>query len=787
MNRSLIPPSSSRTRGSKDSIFELERLFAIGRRRARIIAVCAGLGMMLGIIYIISTPARYTTGASILIDASLARFADDKQSPPAAAVMQVDALVTSEVEILKSERLANAVVKAEKLDENDAFLNPPRSPLGWLKSSVGALVPSVNTPAPLQGGGIDIDPRVSNAISILQNNLDVERVGRSFVVQLSYTSEDSQLAGRIGRAYANAYLSDQLEANYEATQRATEWLQGRIAELRDSSQAAASAVEKFRSEHGLTSARGELISDQQLADLNSQLILAQAATANALARYDQFKAIISSGPDNAVKNATVLLEKGSSGSNVAVINDLKGRYGDISKREREVSAKFGSEHPQAVALRREQGGLSQRILDELRQLTESYRNEFEVAKSREDSLRAYLGLMAGRSSKTGQDLVQLRELQQKSDALAMLYQGFLSRHEEASQQQSFPIAKARVISESRDPRLPSSPRKGLVLGLSIVLGLLGGAASAALLEFHERFFRTGDDVRSALDANFLGYLPVIRIRGKSAKHGSPGATTPDSKMKSKAREPIGGAVPAHLLRIALTQPSSSFAETLRNTKLAAEVVLQEKACKVIGFVSVLPDEGKTTVAANFAALIAASGARTLLIDADLRNPGLSRSFSLAPDKGLVEAILGLERWQNIIRVDRTTTLGVIAASVHGRLSHTSELLSGAGMRGLIADVRKSYEYVVVDLPPIGPVVDPKAFATLADGFVLVAEWGKTPRALVRATLEGEPQVADKLLGVILNMTDLKKLAHYGGMGGAEQFFDRYSAYYVDPAGANPEG
>jgi succinoglycan biosynthesis transport protein ExoP len=204
-------------------------------------------------------------------------------------------------------------------------------------------------------------------------------------------------------------------------------------------------------------------------------------------------------------------------------------------------------------------------------------------------------------------------------------------------------------------------------------------------------------------------------------------------------------------------------------------------------VSVLPGEGKTTVAANFAALLAANGARTLLIDGDLRNPGLSRGLSLAPDKGLIEAIIGQERWQGTIMVDRTTGLGIIPASARGRLSHTSELLSGPGMRGLLAEARKSHDFIVVDLPPLGPVVDTKAFAPLADGFVMIAEWGKTPRTLVRATLQAEPQVAGKLLGLILNKTDLKLLAQYGGFGSAEQFLDRYSAYYLDQSEVKAKG
>jgi polysaccharide biosynthesis transport protein len=812
MNQSSFPFSTriAVAQDDADRFIDLEQLAAIALRRSRIVALCAVIGAMLGILYITSTPARYTTQTSILIDDSLARFADDKQAPPAAA-MQSDALLSSEVEILKSERLAKAVVQAEKLDKNDAFLNPPMSPLDWAKSTVKGLARSLLTSAPqqAQGEGGDgsaaepgRDPMVAAAVAILQDNLDVERAGRSFVVQLSYTSEDPQLAGRIARAYANAYLADQLEANFEATQRATEWLQGRIAELRDSSQAAASAVEKFRAEHGLTSARGELISDQQLADLNSQLILAQADTANALARYNQFKVIVDSGPDNAVKNATVPVEKGAGGSNLGVINDLKAKYGDISKREREITAKFGQEHPQAVALRREQADLNQQIFHELQQLTESYRNEYEVARSREDSLRANVGLMARQSSQSSQDMVKLRELQQKSDALSALYQGFLSRHEEASQRQSFPIAKARVISEAGDPTLPSSPRKGLALGLSLVLGLFGGAATAALQEFRERFFRTGDDVRSALNVNFLGYLPLVRGRKPAAKgagdkgakangkgvtaNGMAGKPNGSATRDGKRGGDPGGTVAPRLLRVAVNLPSSSFAETLRNTKLAADVVLQDRPCKVLGFASVLPGEGKTTVAANFAALIAANGLRTLLIDGDLRNPGLTRGLSLTPDKGLVEAIIGDQRWQSTIMVDRSTNLAIIPASVRPGLSHTSELISGPGMRNLLAEARKSYDYIIVDLPPLGPVIDTKAFAPLADGFVLIAEWGETPRALVRAMLQGEPQISGRLLGMILNKTDLKKLARYGGFGSSEQYLDRYAAYYVDQAELKPK-
>ncbi|WP_274631346.1 polysaccharide biosynthesis tyrosine autokinase [Arvimicrobium flavum] len=775
MHQTSFPPRSRLSIASEDAdrFIDVERLAAIALRQTRVVALCAAVGLALGVLYLVFTPAEYTAATRILLDDSLTKFAEEKDGAPVR--IQADSMISSEVEILKSARLARAVVLAEKLHHNEAFLNPPRSPIGWAKDqvkSIAGLFSFSATPSAASGE----NARIGKAVALLQSSLRAERAGRSYVIDVSFKSNDRNLAGAITRAYAEAYLSDQLDANFDATQRATIWLQGRLDELRDSSQAAALEVAKFRAENGLTAARGELISEQQLSDLNSQLILAQAETANAFGRYSQFKSIIDSGPENAVRNATIPSDNGNS----AVINDLKTRYLGVTKREREIAARFGEDHAQAVALRREEADLERQIFRELQQITESYRNEYEVAKARETSLRENVGDMAGQSSETSESMVQLRALEQRSTALAALYQTFLARHEEASQQRSFPIAKARVISEAGNPVSPSSPRKTMVLGLSLVLGVFAGAGVGALQEFRERFFRTGDDVRSALNISFLGYLPIVGAGLATATRPAATGPRPGDRLPPDQGDPVTPGI----LRVAVKAPASLFAETLRNAKIAIDVVLQNKPCKVIGFVSVLPHEGKTTAAANFAGLLASQGARTLLIDGDLRNPGLSRGLALAPDKGLVEAIVGHQPWRSAVLVDRSTKLAVMPATLRGRLSHTSELISGPGMRDLIEEARTAYDYIIVDLPPLGPVVDAKAFAPLADGFVLVAEWGQTPRALVRATLQAEPELAAKVLGIMLNKADMKKLARYASFGGSEQYLDRYSAYYVEQVGMN---
>jgi succinoglycan biosynthesis transport protein ExoP len=765
--------------GNGEDFIDIERLLGMAARQAKVVAVCAVIGLFLGMLYLQTTPPKYQSVASVLIDEGLNKIVDDISA--ASTTMQTDSAILSQIEILTSTRLASVVVDKLKLDQNDTFMNPPQSALAQGVGLIRGVIQYFR-PSPVMPGVGDIsklDPaardaliatsRRDYAILKLQNEIRAERVGRSYVIALGYQATDPGLANAITKAYADAYLADQLDASFDATERAAVWLQGRLTELRESSQQASLAVEKFRAEHGLSAnSDGQLMSDKQLADLNAQLIVAQADTARASARYQQYKQIVDSGSDNAFKDAAISADQPSS----ALISTLKTRYLAVAKRQQDVEANFGPEHPQAVALAKEKADISAQIFGELKQLTQSYRNEFEVAQARETALRANVAAAQGKSSIDNQSQVKLRDLDQKATALTTLYQTFLGRYEEAAQQQSFPVGKIRIISDASTPLSASSPRTVVVLGLSLVLGLLMGAGFGGLNEFNERFFRTGDEVRDRVGLKFLGYLPTIG--GKAAKESKPS----DEADQKAARSPAALERRARM-RVSIDAPASMFSETLRSAKIAFDVVLEGQGSRVIGVISVLPGEGKSTVAANLAGLLAANGARTLLIDGDLRNPGLSRSLGMEAEQGLMEAVVNGQTWQSVGKIDRQTKLAIIPAVLRGNFSHTSELLSSAGMRRFIENAKETFEYIVVDLPPLGPVVDAKAFAPLVDGFVLVTEWGRTPRAMVRSMLESEPYVANKIVGAVLNKVDLKKLAKYGSLGASEKFFDKYSSYYLD--------
>lgn len=775
MHQRTVPHSSvfRKEPDSSDSFIDLNRLLAILARHARLITLTVALFVALGAAYLVFATSIYTSMTQILLDENLSRYAEETEPSPQNS-QQADMRISSAVEILKSGRMALRVVDDLNLADNEIILNPPQSPVavakGWLKSltSLASTGPEPTEEALLNG-------RRQKAAALLQQALGVERVARSSVVAVSFRSSDPQLAAAITKKYAEAYLEDQLNANFDATEQATIWLQERLTDLQARAQSAALEVERYRNENGLTSARGELMSEQQLSDLNSQLIVAQADTASASARYNQFRAIVEQGADKAVDNATIPTRQ----TDNSVIQELRGRYLSVVKREQEITQNFGEDHPQATALRAEKGDLTQQIYRELQQLTASYRNEYEVARSREDSLRESIEKVAGNNAVANRSLVRLRELEQKATALKVLSESYLSRYEQASQQQSFPIAKARVISDAGVPVSPSSPSRTMVIGLSLVLGLMAGGALTFVQEMRERFFRVEGDVRSVLGLKPLGYLPLVG-GARKRRPKTIGAKAVKAEQSVANEEDV---IPLErITRIVLDAPRSAFAETLRNAKLASDVMLQGCESRVIGVVSALPGEGKSTVATNFAALLAASGKRTLLIDADLRKPSLSSMLKPTPQAGLVEAILGEIPLNQAIKIDRQTKLAVLPIAIRpdvAQLHHTNELVSSPGMKRLIEEVRKTFDYVIVDLAPLGPVVDAKAFEPLADGFIFVVEWGKTPSPLVRDLLTAENRIEAKVLGVVLNKTDMTALPRYSDFGAAEKYRHHFDAYYTE--------
>lgn len=735
------------------SLPSIEQIIGAVRRQIWVLVAGAVIGAVIGLIYLFTTVPLYTSSASILIDKSQTQAVDE--AAVASGVFKDDAEMLSQVELLRSESLARKVVETLNLTENSAFTGEGGfSPIASLKSGIKSLFSVFGSSEP------EVAPTreqlVQEAASSLQDGVKVDRVGLTYALSLSYVSPDRTLSKQVVDAYADAYIDDQLNARFDATRRASTWLQDRIADLRGQAFEADLAVQRYRAENNLQSAGGTLVSEQQLGEINSQLITAQATTAEAKARYDQIENLIASGRTDAVVNDAL-----ASGT----ITTLRERYLDASRRESEISSKLGENHVQAVRLRAEMADYERLIFQELKRIADSYNNNYQVAQSRQKSLEDNLAKALNVNAAAGTTQVRLRELERQSETLKSLYDNFLTRYQATLQQQSFPSINARVITPASLAEFPSHPKKPLVLALFLMLGVAAASGVAVVREYRDRFFRTGDQVRNGLGIEFLGFTPEL--------------TAQDMSDKSQQISQAGGSLfpPGSPALYVQTHPISSFAETLRNAKVAVDMTLPDQASKVIGIISCLPGEGKSTISANLAQLLAMQGAKTLIIDGDMRNPGLSRMLAEKPKSGLVETLLNPNEAAGTLLSDASGRFSLLPVVLRQRVFHSSELLSSPRMSKLINDSRAHYDYVLLDLPPIGPVVDAKAVASRVDAFVFVVQWGHTSRKLVHSLLATNPTIRNKCVGVILNRSDEAKLKLYRSYGSAEFYHQEYTQYF----------
>ena len=587
----------------------------------------------------------------------------------------------------------------------------------------------------------------------------MHRVARTYVLAADYTSPDRDKAAAIANAFAEAYLTDQLDAKFDATRRAAGWLQTRIAELKQQSLDADFAIQTFKADKGIVVTGGDrpgLISDQQLTELNEQMVLARADTAKAEARYEQIQDLLKSGRAGAAVPDSLANP---------VITDLREKYLNASKLEAQLESKLGAGHLQVIYLRKEMEEFQRLIYEELQRIAESYRSDAEVARQKEESLSLAMSGLVGANAGTNQTLVQLRELERESETYRTLYQTFMQRYQEALQQQSFPVSEARVITAATPPVNASYPKRGFILALSLAVGATVGSGLGALREYRDRVFRVSSNVRDELGLEFLGMLQVVD------------ALAPLKSANGQAADPKQIHPANSLQRYSIDHPLSSFSETLRSAKVAVDLSLGDRKPKVVGVISVLPKEGKSTVAKNFASLLAHLGARCLLIDADLRNPGLTRDMARQAEAGIVEAIRGERPVRDLLLCEPDSGLFVLPAVVKKRVQHSSELLSSPGMRNVLAEAGAAFDYIIIDLPPLGPVVDVRAAASMFDAFLVVVEWGRTPRVMLQNILAADNALYEKCIGVVYNKVNLKRVTLYESYGSKDYYYSRYSTYY----------
>jgi polysaccharide biosynthesis transport protein len=739
--REVEPPPSSPAE-------DLTTYLNIVRRQFPTILLIIACTTALGLIYLFTATPKFTATARMVIDTHKVQLF---QQQPMLGDLAIDPATTeTQVEILKSENISLSVIKDLHLTDDPEFIGGGGGLIGATFGMISGLFSSDEPTSEFE--------LTRRALQRFEKQRDIKRVGLTYVMDIDFTSISADKAARVANAIADAYIVDQLEAKYQATRRASVWLQDRIKELRTQATAAQRAVVSFKEKNNIVDTGGRLMTEQQLAEVNSQLIMARAATAESKARLDRINDIMKQDvPDasvaDALKNDTII--------------KLRGQYVDIAAKVAEWAGRYGQNHLAVIRLRSQMQEIRRNITDELSRIQQAYQSDYDISRTREQSIKNSLANVVSETQLTNQAQVQLRELESNAQTYQAMYDNFLQAYMQATQQQSFPITEARLISSASRPLQKSQPKTLIVLGVTIAGGMMLSFGFAMFRELSDKVFRTSRQVEELLGTNCLAVLPVIK--------SSDAAKTDLRDRQEPAGAPRTILRKEKLLWYVVDSPFSRFTEAVRSLKVAADLNGTLKENRVIGITSSLPNEGKSTVAANFAQLIAHAGSRVLLMDLDLRNPSLSRA--LAPEsRGTVDLISGKAALNDLMWSDRSTSLSFMPSGATPKLLHTNEIIASPAMKRLFDDLRARYDYIVVDLPPLAPVVDARMTTSLIDSYIYVVEWGRTKIDVVEHNLANAAGIYDRMLGVVLNKADTTVLGRYEGYHG-NYYYNRYYARY----------
>jgi len=746
----------------------VDQLIGFVRRQYPIIVLISACAIALSLVYLFTAPKLYTAHAMLMIDTTKVRILQQQQQIVGGDLPLDTAQVETQIELLKSEAIGLSVIKDSKLTDNPEFVD---SQTGFIGAVFGLISRPVFSEGSSSRSMASESELTRKALARFLANRNIRRVARTYVLDISFTSLSAGSAAAIANGIAEAYILDQLDAKFQASRRASIWLQERIAELRLQAMTADRAVLEFKEQKnivdmgGRNGGDGRLLSDQRVVDLNSQLASARATTAEAKARLDRIQVVMTQEiPDAAVADS---LSNG-------IISQLRTQYLDYDRRYHLYAARYGSTHLAVVNLQTQMAQLRRSMSDELGRIAESYKSNYEIAIAREESLEKSLSQQISGAQLTNRERLGLDELESRAKVYHSIHDSFLQRYMEITQQQSLPITEARVITAASQPGGSSSPQIFKILAIAGSFGLILSLGLAALRESIDRVFRTTRQVETILKTNCLAVLPIAKriIASTSESRGAKESTPKRNKSAKELSPDVQG-----LFRQVINDPLSSFAEGFRAIKVAADISGSIKQNKVIGITSSLPHEGKSTVACNFAELIAHGGSKVILIDGDLRNPTLSRRLVSNADVGLLQVIGGKVELHQAIYTDEITGLAFLPAVIESRLAHSSEILSSDAFRQMVEGLRKTYDYIIIDFPPLAPVVDVRATTNVVDSYVFVVEWGRTRLNMVQRQLGSAPEIFDRLLGVVLNKANVKVLDRYEDYYGRYYYKKNYYARY----------
>ncbi|MGE3906297.1 MAG: GumC family protein [Reyranellaceae bacterium] len=688
-------------------------------RHRLMIAVVTITFLAIGIAVAKLTPTYYAAEARVLIGVPPLRVLDIESiltdSNPDADRIQ------NESYVLQSRAVASDVATRMQLRSDPEF-NPwlaAQSPSWWKKNVENRIAELFSSGPSAKPTSDEIDRTV---VDVLLARTDVAQLGRSHVLGIKVRSEDPAKSAALGNAFAESYLAQQKNEKIEATEEADRFLTDRIEELRQQVAKSDEAVEEYRRRYGLYKGTSAGVTSQQLTELNTQLIAAQTAKAEAESRLLEAQAL-----GGRVADADAVPEVLRS----PLIQGLKQQAAEAEQRLAETSQRLGARHPQRRGLQAEVANIRGKIGAEVSRTVESLRREAKSATIRYEQLRKSFEQLKAKMGGVNERQITLDALERDANVNRHLLEQMLGRAKEMIGQQRLQRANAKLISRADIPNSPAFPPKSLIVGLAGLIGALAACVWALLREGLDRTFRRGSQIEAITGLPVLAMVPQVKDRMGPMQH-------------------------------ILRKPVSPFAEALRKLHTALELSEAAYSPKLVMFCSAVPNEGKSVLVGSLGRMLASHGRRVLLIDCDWRRPALHTLFRVQNEGGL-GAMLDedADRSARLIHTDALSGVDVVTAG--GVTPSSVRMLTSERFRTILHELGERYDMILLDTPPVLIGSEVLSIARMVDKVAFVTRWGSTPRQVSIEALKQLLEAGADVAGTVLSRVDARGFGKYAGI------------------------
>jgi len=630
-----------------------------------------------------------------------------------------DMALQTQVEILRSDSIAMKVIESMHLDQNPGFA-------GISPASTSAGV-----------GVSKLDPDPARAVSLLgafRGGLTVRSVPRTRLLDVRYTHPNPQLATEIANELVKTYIEENFRTKYESVMQTSEWLSKELSDIQLKMETSEEKLVRYQKEHGILGIdEKQNIVTTKLDSLNKELTDAQADRMQKEADYR----LAASGDPSAVIHVS------NNAGFQSLLDKLQEKEADLNEQYAQVTTAFGSAYPKTVELQNQLEQVRASMAVEQGRIREKIKHQYLAAVQHENLLQGAFDRQKQDANQLNQSAIEFMSLKRDAESNRSLYLNMLQRLKEAGVTAGLRSSNIRVVDVARIPRSPIKPDVTRNLEMGLLVGLAAGLALAIIMESIDSTVRNLEEITAASALPALGTIPLQLEGGRRKKLLSAGN---NSLSQSPAL-------------VTCSDPRSQAAESYRALRTSILLSSSSAPPKVLLVTSALQEEGKTTISANSAIVLAQKGSRVLLVDADLRRPGLGQMLGLNSSSGLSTLLSGMDKQAHFVTpIPEVPTLTVLSA---GPIPpNPAELLSSETMKTWIARWRNEFDYIVIDSPPCLSVTDAVALSVEADKVIFVARSGQTTKTALRRASEVLSHVNANVMGVVLNCLDSRSDDYY---------------------------